>query len=233
MMRVIRHGMAAAGRYLVLPRDDPRRARRPRPAAERARRGPGERARRRARADLGRACTSTRWRCSCSSRPAARSTRDRVLDHLAAAAATSSRWRSRPTVSRLAQPVYGTASTISTSSLRAVRRLVGDRVALGVADDRGAERALRGVHLDALGGVLHLAGPEQEGLDLVVGVAGELVGHLHPGLDDTVVRGRLADLGAVAACPRAGGCGPRSCPAPRGRRGSRRSPGGRPPRARR
>ena len=48
-----------------------------------------------------------------------------------------------------------------------------------------------------LGGVLHLAGAEQEGLGLVVGVADELVGDLHAGLDDAVVGRGLADLGAL------------------------------------
>ena len=74
--------------------------------------------------------------------------------------------------------------------------VVGDGVALLVADDRRAERALRGVDLEPASGVLHLAGAEQERLGLVVGVAGELVGHLHAGLDDAVVGRGLADLGA-------------------------------------
>src|SRR6478752_5336417 len=82
--------------------------------------------------------------------------------------------------------------------LLAVGRLVADGVALGRAEDRGAERGLRRVDLEAAaGGILHLTGAEQERLDVVVGVADELVGDLHAGLDDAVVGRGLADLGAV------------------------------------
>src|SRR3954452_23897941 len=137
-----------------------------------------------------RACSSTRWRCSCSSRPAARSTR----------AGCCTTWPTAATWSRSKKNgSAGVRHRVDDLDLQllAVGCLVGDRLALGVPDDRVSQRALRRVHLDALGGVLHLAGTEQERLRLVVIVAGELVGHLHAGPDHTVVGGRLAHLGAV------------------------------------
>ena len=63
------------------------------------------------------------------------------------------------------------------------------------AVDGGAERRLRGEDLEAVVLALDLAGAEQELLGLVV-VADEAVGHHHAGLDDAVVGGGLADLGA-------------------------------------
>ena len=62
---------------------------------------------------------------------------------------------------------------------------------------RRAQRGLRGVDLDALHRVLHLARGEQEGLGLVVVVADELVGHDGAGGDGAVVGGGVADLGAL------------------------------------
>ena len=55
------------------------------------------------------------------------------------------------------------------------------------AQQGGPERRLRGVDREALDVLLVLAGTEQEGLDLVVGVALELVGDDLAHRDDAVV----------------------------------------------
>ena len=73
---------ARHGRRRPLPqpaRPHPRHPRRPGPAAHRDRRGRRQRARGRARADLAARCTSTRSRCSSSSRPAATQHAEQVL----------------------------------------------------------------------------------------------------------------------------------------------------------
>src|SRR5699024_5212395 len=74
---------------------------------------------------------------------------------------------------------------------------VGGRVIDGVADlravDRGAQRRLRGVHLERVVAVGDLAIAQQEGA-LLAG-HGDL--HDHAGLDDAVVLGGLADHGVL------------------------------------
>ena len=88
--KVIRHGMAAAGRYLYLRVLHPRPARRPRQAARRGRRGRRATSSRSPTSGSRRRCTSTRSRCGSSWRPAASRTPSRCSPGCASAATASS-----------------------------------------------------------------------------------------------------------------------------------------------
>ena len=85
LMRVLRHGLAVAGRFLSLPGPDLGPAGRAGAAARRGGRGRRQRRSRSSTCAPTRGCGSTRSRCACSSRPAARSTATHVLARLRAA----------------------------------------------------------------------------------------------------------------------------------------------------
>src|SRR3954447_8834098 len=111
-----------------------------------------------------RSCTSTRWRCSCRSRPGGPSTPSGCCPGSASAGTRSPAEPPSRLVERAWIPVEAAripveAARIPRSAregdrvddldleLLAVGRLVGDLLTLLVADDGRPEGALRGVHL--------------------------------------------------------------------------------------
>src|ERR1700759_4029378 len=133
------------------------------------------------------ACTWVRWRWPSSSRPVVSSTRSGCSTGCASTATAP-----RPRSERLASAGVGDRLEDLGLDLLAVH-LVLHGVAALLAVDRLAQRGLRGEDLQLVTG--HLAGAEEELLLHVV--VDQVDGHLHARLDDTIVRRRLADLGAL------------------------------------
>src|SRR5690606_5714384 len=178
-----RHGVRRA--LPRLHRTDPRRARGAGHPAGRARRGPGQRARCGARADLG--LTPPRRG---GGHPAAGDTGPAA--RRAGAGEAAGPWVRRGVIDSA-----GVGHGVDDLDLErlAVGGEVADGVTLAGTGDGRTERRLGGVDREA-GTGLELAGGEQELLGLVLVVADEAVGDLHAGLDHTVVGRGLADLGA-------------------------------------
>ena len=174
--KVIRHGMAAAGRYLYLRVNIPDLPGGLAVAAPRARRGRRERPRGRPRADLAVTCTSTRSRCGSRWRPAASRTPSGCSPGSArAATGSTSSPTPQPDNATGRRPARETPARRRTGSavvrhrvhdldrhLVAVGRGVAHGLALGAAVDRGAHGGLGRVDLERVVLTLDLARTEEE-----------------------------------------------------------------------